>query len=44
MILPVVLLLGDIALLWLLRYGCSAMVDYIKKTVTQRDIWQRQQR
>jgi len=38
MILPVVLLLGGIVLLWLLRYGCCAMVDYIKKTVTQRDI------
>ena len=36
MILPVVLLLGGIGLLWLLRYGCCAMVDYIKKTVTHR--------
>ena len=32
----VVLLLGGIGLLWLLRYGCRAMVDYIKKTVTHR--------
>jgi len=41
MILSVGLLLGGIGLLWLLRDGGCAMVDYIKKTVThrtQRDI------